>query len=116
MAAIDQYAKLYLPGASLAKQRIQRGAYCASGVEHIIGQHDVLAGDGKSYVALLHHRLRPHRRKIVSVQADVKRTHRHRYLFNPLDHSPQALRQKHTATPDADDSEVHRAVVLLNYF
>ena len=71
---------------------------------------------GNPISALLHHRLRPQRGEVVAIQSDVQRADRHRRLFDPCDHLPQALRQRHPAPADAHQSEVVGAIVFLDDF
>src|ERR1700686_5017788 len=113
MAAIDQDTELYLPGPPLLEESIHGGTHGASGVEDVIHQHDVLAGDGKLNVGFLHHRHGLHGREIVAIQSDVEGAHRHVSLFDPPDHLPQPLREEYAAPADSDQTKLGGSVILL---
>ena len=71
---------------------------------------------GKPDLGLLHHRFRPQRGQVVTIQSDVERAHRNRRLLDARNHLPEALRQRHAAPPDADQPKIRRAIVLLDDF
>ncbi len=51
MAAVDQHQQLYAPRPAVVKKRVERRAYGAAGVENIVDQDDVAAGNIEADVA-----------------------------------------------------------------
>ena len=62
VATINQHAELHLFGTSFAEQRIHGGANGAAGIQNVVYQNDVLAGNRKTDLCLLHHGFGPQRR------------------------------------------------------
>src|SRR6266849_7753156 len=116
MGAVNQYAELHLLGTSLAKQGIQGGANGPAGVENVIDQDDVLAGDREPNLGLLHHRFRAQGGEVVAIQSDVQGADRDRSFLDACDHLSQALGNRHSSPADAHQSELGGAVVLLDDF
>ena len=45
MAAVDEHQQLYPPRPAMVKERVQRCPYGSAGVENIVDENDVAAGD-----------------------------------------------------------------------
>src|SRR4029077_11333599 len=106
MAAIDQHAELDLSGTALLEEGIHGGAHGTSGIEDVIDQHDILAGDGKFRFGFLHYRQGSHSREIVAIQSNIERAHRYLSFFDPPDHLTQTLGEKHSAAADPDQTKI----------
>ena len=113
MAAIDQHQQLHARRPSLVEQRVERGADGAAGVEHVVHQDDVFAGDRERDFGGVDHRLFGNGGKIVAVQIDVENADRNHAILQVLDLFGETLRQRHAAAADADERQV---VEILGFF
>ena len=67
MATVDEDSKLNPARTAVVKERVERGADSAAGVEHVINQHHIASDDIASDVTLLHHRLVADGRKVIAI-------------------------------------------------
>src|SRR5580658_6585426 len=67
MATIDQHTELHLRGTALLEECVHGSAHGASGIENVVDQDDVLAGDGELHFRFLHYWRRSHHREIVTI-------------------------------------------------
>src|SRR5579875_3654901 len=111
VAAINQHEQLHALGAAMVKQSIQRGADGAAGVEHVVHQNDVAARYIEANLTLLDNRTAAARGEVVAVEADVEHAGIHRVALNRGDDLGDALGKRNTATLDADEAKVGRAMV-----
>ena len=85
MAAVDQHQQLHARRASLIEQRVERRADGAAGIEHVVHQNHVLAGDWERDVGRVQHRLMRDRGKVVTVEIDVENSDRNLAMLQRFD-------------------------------
>jgi hypothetical protein len=114
MAAVDQHQQLYAPRPAVVKERVQRRAYGSAGVENIVDQNDVAAGDIEADGAGNDDGANIAGGKVVAVEVDIENAGIDRRFLDTADQVTQPLRQGHPATLDADQPQVLTAIVFLD--
>ena len=89
------------------------GADGATGVEHVVDEHDDLAGDvdGDLGGADGLHRAEP---DVVAEEGDVERAHRHLGALEPVDRGGDPAGDGQAPRVEADEDDVVRAMVALD--
>ena len=105
MAAVDQHQQLHACGASAFEQSVERRADRTTGVEHVVHQNDVFAGDVIRDGGRIGDRALPDRREVVAVEIDVEFADGDLAAFQILDLFRQALGERHSAAADANEGE-----------
>ena len=97
----------------MIEQGVERGADGAAGVEHVVHEHDVLAGDGELDVGGIVNGFFGDGGKIVAVEIDVEDADGHFALFELLDFGSQTHGQGDAAAADSDEGEFVKVLRLL---
>lgn len=116
MAAIDKHEKLYLAGAAVGEQGVERSTRGAASVEDVVDEHDLFALDRKANGVLLYDWLGAKRRKIIAIERDVKRSNRDRFFFDLLNHFPETLGDGDAAATNANKTQTLDSTVFLENF
>src|SRR5215471_8896511 len=114
MTTIDEHEELNAARTPVVEQSVERCARCASRIEHIVDQDDVLVLDVELHLLGAYFGPMPDSGKVVPIERDVERADGDGSLFNPTQDLSQALSQRHAAALDADQTEIVGAVVLLD--
>ena len=114
VAAVDEHTELNAARTAVIEQRVQRRSRRPAGVEHVVHQNDVLVLDVEFHFAGRHLGTMADRGKVVAIEGDVERSDRHFGLLDAAQDLGQPLRQRYSATLDADETEVGDAIVLLD--
>ncbi len=85
VAPVDQHQQLHAGRAAVIEQRVQGGPDGAAGVEDVVHQDDVLAGDRKRDVRGVHHGLVGNGGQVVAVQGDIQDADRDVAVLQGLD-------------------------------
>src|SRR5882724_616189 len=117
MAAVDENAKLYSARTSLGKQRIECGADCPAGIEHIVDQHDVHVLYGKGKLQFLNNWPRTDSRKVVAIERNVQSPDRNEVLVGALENHifndlTDSFGHGHASAANADQSEASDTVLF----
>src|SRR5579859_6969684 len=93
MATVNQHQQLYSPRAAVVKESVQGSADGSAGVENIVDQNNVAAGDIKADGAGNYDRPNITGGKVVAVEVDVENAGIDGRLLDGADEVTQALRQ-----------------------
>ena len=104
MAAVDENEELYALWASVVKERVQRGADGASGVEDVVHEDDVAAVDVEAEVARFDDRTDVAGSEIVAIKTDVEDAGFDGLFLDGLDHACDALRERDAAAFNPDQA------------
>src|SRR5215510_5509584 len=115
-AAIDEHCQLHAARASEVDQLIERGADRATGVKHVVNQHDVAVFDVAGKISAVHNRFRTDCRKVVAIKRDVEYADRWSITFKVGNLLRHAFGEWHSASSDSDEEEVAGAVIFFNDF
>ena len=113
-AAVDQHGQRDARRPAEVGELVERGADRASGVEHVVDDHDVLAVDVDRDLRLPDDRTRSDRLQVVAIERDVERALWHVGLLAFDDRGYDLRRELNAAALNADDDEIVRAVVQLD--
>ena len=116
VAAVDQHQQLHARRASVVEQRIQGGANGAAGVQDVVHQDDVLAGDRERDFRGIHHGLAGNGGQVIAVQSDIQDADRDLAVLEGLDSVRQALRHGHAAAANADKGQAVQILCFLENF
>jgi hypothetical protein len=98
----------------VVKQRVERGADGAAGVEHVIAEHHVPAFNINADRSFSDHGTHIRGGKIVAVKLDVEHTRVDGMFLNPGDELAQSLGQWDPASLDPHQRQVSASVALLH--
>ena len=116
MPAVDQHAQPDALRTAQIEQPVHRRANRASGVQHVVDQDQILVVHRKRNVARLQHGLRRNLGKVVAIQRDVQRPHRHIHAVDAAHGLRDALGQRNAAPADSDQCQIRRAAALFHDF
>src|SRR5579885_1312056 len=102
MAAINQNQQLHARGPAVIEQGVERGPDGAAGVQHVVHQNDVAAGDRERDFGAVDHGRLPDRGKIVAIQVDVENADGNFALLQRFNFLGKPLRQGNAPAADAD--------------
>lgn len=111
MPAVHQHRQLHASRAADVHERIERGTDGATGEEHVVYEHDVLAVHIEVDFGGMHFGGEVSG-EVVTVEADVELAERHLRALDLLDLLSQALGEQIAARDDADEREVVRALLV----
>lgn len=114
MAPVNQNAELNRLGSSIIKQCIHGRTNRASGVQHVVHEHDRQVHNRKMNFGPLNYRLGRNSGEVVAVKIDIQIPYRHLYFFEFKDRFRQPVGQRNTAPTDTDKSQVFGSVIAFN--
>src|SRR5271167_3777326 len=114
MSAVDEDEELDDAGAAMVEECVEGGADGAAGVEDVVHEDDVAAGDVEADGAGGDGRARAGGGEVVAVKADVEYAGVDGVLFDGGDEGADALGEGDSAALDADEAEIFSAVVLFD--
>ena len=115
VSAVGEHRQLHPLGTAVVEQGLDRGTYGASGIEHVIDDHDRTRGGVEVDMRGVHDgRLRP-RGDVVAVEADVEVSERDLFLQEVVQQQLKTLSQDRSATVNANESDRRRRRVALVY-
>src|SRR5262249_42668105 len=100
VAAIDQDEELDAGRAAVVEEGVEGGSDGAAGVEYVVHQDDVLAGDFELNVGSAYDRLDIDGAEIVAIEVDIEDAHGDLAIFERLDFARQPLGQRYSAAAD----------------
>ncbi len=98
---------------AVVKQRVQRGTNGAAGVQHVVHQDDVFAGDREIDFGGAVHGLFGNSREIVAIKIDVEEADRDGEILKILDFFGEPEREGNAAAADSDKGQ---ALQILGFF
>src|ERR1700734_4562233 len=102
MAAIDQHAEPDAFRTPQVEKAVHGSANRASGVEHVIDNHQILVVNREIDFIGMKYRLRAYGREVVAIERDIESADRNFDACWAVDCFRQALRQSDAAAPHAD--------------
>jgi len=114
--AIDQDTQRDAFGAPEVRQLVERGPHGAARIQHVVHDHDVLAGEIARDAGFPDHGLRAHCLEVVAIQGDVEGAAGDGRAFVGLDLLGDPLGQLDAAPLDADQDQILGPVGQLEHF
>jgi hypothetical protein len=111
--AVDEDEELDARGTAVVEKGVQCGANGAAGVEHVIHQNDVFAGDRKRNVRGTHNGFDTHGAEIVAVEVNIENADWNCPVLEGLDLGSEALRHGNAAAANANERKLIEVLGLL---
>jgi len=116
MSPVNQHAQAHSLGTPQVKKPVHRRTNRASRVEHVIHDDQVLVVDGKRNVAGLQDRLGGHFGKVIAIESDIQRAHRHVNTIDAAHRLRDSSREGNAAAAHADQSQIRGAPAFFDNF
>src|SRR5437867_3850757 len=114
-AAVDEHAQRNPFGAPKVRELVERGPNGAAGVQHVVHDHHVLAGEIAGDAGLSDDRLRAHGLEVVAIQGDVEGAAGDDHALVRLDLLGDPFGELHAAPLDADQDQLLGPVRQLEH-